>query len=60
MKPEEIKTRLRDEMADLAPDRLEDLLAACDAAKTRNLILAPEFHGGTLTVWVEFPRQETG
>ena len=31
MKPEEIKTRLRDEMADLAPDRLEDLLAACDA-----------------------------
>ena len=29
MKPEEIKTRLRDEMADLAPDRLEDLLAAC-------------------------------
>lgn len=31
MKPEEIKTRLRDEMADLAPDCLEDLLAACDA-----------------------------
>ena len=31
MKPEEIETRLRDEMADLAPDRLEDLLAACDA-----------------------------
>lgn len=31
MKPEEIKTRLRDEMADLAPDRLDDLLAACDA-----------------------------
>ena len=31
MKPEEIKTRLRDEMAGLAPDRLEDLLAACDA-----------------------------
>jgi len=31
MKPEEIKTRLRDEMADLAPNRLEDLLAACDA-----------------------------
>lgn len=31
MKPEEIKTHLRDEMADLAPDRLEDLLAACDA-----------------------------
>ncbi len=31
MKPDEIKTRLRDEMADLAPDRLEDLLAACDA-----------------------------
>lgn len=31
MKPEEIKTRLRDEMADLAPDRLEDLLVACDA-----------------------------
>lgn len=31
MKPEEIKTRLRDEMADLAPDQLEDLLAACDA-----------------------------
>lgn len=31
MKPEEIKIRLRDEMADLAPDRLEDLLAACDA-----------------------------
>ena len=28
---------------------VDGLLAACDAAKTRNLILAPEFHGGTLT-----------
>ena len=28
---------------------VDGLLAACDAAKTRNLILAPEFHSGTLT-----------
>ena len=28
---------------------VDELLAACEKAKARNLILAPEFHGGTLT-----------